>query len=1626
MANCLIKPFKESISNSLFKSIFLFSVALLSAWTLFAQPSISTFTPTSGPVGTTVTITGSGFNTSPSANTVFFGAVKATVTAATSASLTVKVPAGATYQSISVTTNGLTAFSSKPFVVTFSGGMAIDPTSFIWISNDTTDLHPNGLAVADFDDDGKPDLATPNNYSKAGLPASVSVLRNAGSIGAISFESRKDLITGVLTYAIAAGDLDGDGKPDLVSTSIKDQTVSVFKNTSSVGNITFAPKIDFAAGDNPLCVAIGDMDGDGKPDLVIANNLSNSISIYRNTSTLGSLSFASKVDFTTALNPYWVSIGDLDGDGKPDLVVTNEQSSSISVFRNISTLGSLSFSSRLDYTCGTGNKPKGVAIGDLDGDGKSDVIVVVNNVSSSGAQIFKNSSTPGSVSLSIATSFSHGQSSISYHVAIGDLNGDGKPDVAVSTSYPYYLVKVYQNNSTPGVFSWSGGNNLFASWPYSIGIVDLDEDGKADMAATNFVLSSISVFKNRNGEPIVSSFSPAKALTGQTVTISGSNFTGTTSVSFGGVPASSFVVHSSNSIAAIVGEGASGHISVTNASGTGTKDNFTFVAPPVITNFTPVSGGAGTKITIQGNHFTEATAVSFGGVPAVSFEVVSPTIITAIVGAGASGPVTVTNPYGTISLGSFTFFPSPVITSVTPESGGSGTSVTITGDHFSNVKEVSFGGTPAASFQIVSPTSITAIVGEGAGGKITVSSPGGTAFSQTVFSYPPPVITSFSPVSGPAGTTITITGANFRSNPDDNIVFFGAVKGKVVAGGRNSLTVLVPYGATYEPLSLTLNNYTAVANQPFLLTYPDASSGFSSGSFVQEGDFKIGADACKRILLSDLDGDGKSDVLTDGKYTGMLSILRNTSDNDIISYAPRMDLFTGNTSSMVIGDIDSDGKPDLITFNWYRIFSVYRNTSVPGSISFAPKVDFSSIYSPFEVGVGDFDGDGRIDLAVSDNDIINRQSYISLFKNIGTRGTIAFAPRVDFKVRFAPVNIIPADIDMDGKTDILFGSDTISILRNTSTPGNFSFAPVVDFPTLYSNSPYAVGDVDGDKKPDLISVHYYDKSFTVLRNTGQPGNISFAPNQVFALDFSPGSIHIGQLDGDGKPDLVLVNTATLERAANIFKNTSIIGTVSFGERQEFAVPDWFGAFRSGDLNGDGRPDLAALNSGDKQVVFYKNQVGDSILKVCPASSLTLTPGITGSVYQWQVNNGSGFTNLSNVSFYSGVQTNAFQINNVSSSLHGYRYRCVVDGNYSINFILSVLSVPTPSVSITASATTICTGIPVTFTAIPTDGGTDPVYQWQVNGVNKGNNSTVFTTSALNNNDQIKIILTSSGTCMTGSVATSNVISITVNPLNLLTGKVTLPSQVCNNNSFTVTFTGTNTPDGSGIQLWESVNAGAFNAISSQTFSGTPLHFTLNAGNSMAVKKYFFKITPPTSITCAMGNNSDTAAIRIEYPGTPVVALLNGTINITNPVSMATYGWQVQQNSNVWNDIPAVSGISYTPSEIGTYRAREERGPCSAYSNAVILTLDPRFANADGIYQYPNPATNWLTLDSLKLSDHWAVLDILSADGSKTMASIPIENLTRVTVPVGHLKPGLYLAVLRRRNGTPSTIRFMKI
>jgi len=363
------------------------------------------------------------------------------------------------------------------------------------------------------------------------------------------------------------------------------------------------------------------------------------------------------------------------------------------------------------------------------------------------------------------------------------------------------------------------------------------------LTVTNIAGTSVTMTASVNvaaavPSPTITGFAPTSGGVGASVTLTGTNFTGTTGVKFNGVAVVSPTINSATSITATVPASATtGPVSVTTPGGIATSvGNFTVVAAPAITGFAPTSGGIGASVTLTGTNFTGATSVMFNGMAVVSPTVNSATSITATVPASATtGPVSVTTPGGTAtSAGSFTVLPAPTITSFTPLNGMVGTVVTLTGTGFTGVSAVSFSGTAAVTFAASSDTSITATVPASASsGTISVTAPGGGVTSSTSFTVvPAPTLTGFTPASGGTGVTVTLTGTNLALASSVTFPGASAVTSFVSPATATTITVLVPAGATPGPISVTTPGGTAASSGRFvagsLALYAGAASGIGN------------------------------------------------------------------------------------------------------------------------------------------------------------------------------------------------------------------------------------------------------------------------------------------------------------------------------------------------------------------------------------------------------------------------------------------------------------------------------------------------------------------------------------------------------------------------------------------------------------------------------------------------------------------------------------------------------------------------------------------------------------------------------------------------------------------------------
>jgi hypothetical protein len=233
----------------------------------------------------------------------------------------------------------------------------------------------SSLTVADLNGDGIPDVIISD---ASGSAAGVRVLLNDGhGLLAADVGYPSESSAGLGPVSVIVADINGDGKPDLITANGRDGSISVLLGN---GDGTFAAPLSFAAGADPVAVAVGDLNGDGFPDLVVADSAGNSVQILLND---GDGTFAAPVGIADGNAPVSLTLSDLDGDGHLDIVVADQGNSKAAILMGH---GDGSFETAILY--GTGPAPGWIAAQDLNGDGKPDLVTA--NYSDGSVSVFIN------------------------------------------------------------------------------------------------------------------------------------------------------------------------------------------------------------------------------------------------------------------------------------------------------------------------------------------------------------------------------------------------------------------------------------------------------------------------------------------------------------------------------------------------------------------------------------------------------------------------------------------------------------------------------------------------------------------------------------------------------------------------------------------------------------------------------------------------------------------------------------------------------------------------------------------------------------------------------------------------------------------------------------------------------------------------------------------------------------------------------------------------------------------------------------------------------------------------------------------------------------------------------------
>jgi hypothetical protein len=462
------------------------------------------------------------------------------------------------------------------------------------------------------------------------------LLATAGAARAQSFNPAVTYGTGgsSSTFAVV-GDLNGDGRPDIVASNYGSNTLSVLLQLASGG---YAPAVTYSTGGtSPYDVTLGDVNGDGRLDAVVANFNSSTIAVLPGTGT-GTGTFGTAAVYPTAgtnANPFGVRLGDINRDGRLDIVSSNAFFSGNGTAGAINVLlntGSGTFGAATAYA--TGGSLRGLALADFNKDGLLDVVAAsaqtTGNVSTNLLYVLLGQGSGFAPVVSYATG------STSYLVATGDVNRDGQLDIVFDRASAGNSVGVL-TGKPDGTFNamttYAAGGTLAAG----VALGDVNGDGRLDAVVGNYYGATADVLLGT----------------------SAGGFGAATPFAAGG--AGTYTT----ALADLNADGKPDIVTANaNASTVGVLLNQTVFAP-TLTTINSTSGPVGTSVTLTGTNLTGATAVSFNGTAATTFSVVNATTLTATVPTGASsGNVTVTTPGGTSNGVAFT------VTSIPPVLAG--------------------------------------------------------------------------------------------------------------------------------------------------------------------------------------------------------------------------------------------------------------------------------------------------------------------------------------------------------------------------------------------------------------------------------------------------------------------------------------------------------------------------------------------------------------------------------------------------------------------------------------------------------------------------------------------------------------------------------------------------------------------------------------------------------------------------------------------------------------------------------------------------------------------------------------------------------------------------------------------
>ena len=815
-----------------------------STFTVIAGPSITSLSPPTGVVGTSVTISGTNFGTSQGTNTISFNGATSTATSWSSTSIAAPVPTGATSGNVVVTVSGI-ASNPSPFTVAVTPTLtSLSPNSGV-IGTTVTISGSNfgatqGTSTITFNGT----TATPTAWSTNQIVATVPTGATTGNV-VVTVASLSS--SGLLFTVNASGPTITSLSPSFGGVG---SAVAVTVTGTNFGSTQGSSSIQFGGiGVNPSSW--------GNTSIGFTTSTLQAPSVNVTVDVGGAIS--NSVLFTIVPAPTISAVSPTSGGVGTAVTITG------------ANFGSSQSSSTVNFN-GTAATPTSWS-------STSIVVPVPTGTTSGGINVTVAGVTVGSV-----TSFS----------IVPAITGMSPNPATAGTPVTITGTNFGATQGIGGSVNFPGASATPTSWSDTAIVVPVPNGsvtgGVYVRSTQGFGSSSPSNSYSFTVNPSIANLSPNSGTVATSVQINGNGFTyapGT--VTFNGVAASPTSWTSSQIITYPPVGATTGNVVVT-AQGVATNAvSFTVQAGPSISSATPTIGVVGTSVTIAGAGFGStqgSSTIAFNGTNAAPSAWTS-TSITAPVPTGATTGNIVVTVAGVASNGvSFTLDPAPSISSLSQTSGSVGTPITIDGSDFLDTQgssTVKFNGTIAtpsswSATELVVPVPTGATTGNIV---ITVLGQASAGVSFTVTAAPS--ISGLSPTSGQIGVVVTISGSNFGSTQGSNSVTFNGVTATPTSWGSTQIKAPVPSGTTTGPVVVTIANCPS-NGQTFSVT---AGPGITSVSPTNGG---IGASVT--VVGA---GFGATQGSSTVKFNGTTATPASWSDSQIVASVP-----TGATTGSIV------------------------------------------------------------------------------------------------------------------------------------------------------------------------------------------------------------------------------------------------------------------------------------------------------------------------------------------------------------------------------------------------------------------------------------------------------------------------------------------------------------------------------------------------------------------------------------------------------------------------------------------------------------------------------------------------------------------------------------------------------